>query len=211
MRRWFVSLVAPITLLGCASPSGDAPRGSEGDEPAPLPEVAGDTGPTASVSSALDASAPGTSDAPLLSADFEPPSPACNGWRGEGTSTVRSVPSRSGQYGCRVCTTTDAEDSAIENRARFVPAGRYELTAWVRAHPNWPAPEGASATIEARTASGTRVVSTPIVVGSDYGEITATIDLDVPAEVVRVRVGALSPAKPGHCILVDDVAFDRVR
>ncbi|WP_146648377.1 hypothetical protein [Labilithrix luteola] len=214
MRRWFVPLLGSIVLLGCASSSGDAPRGSEdhgATEPAPASQSPVRTEPIADVDASFAPSLPSTSDPPLLQGDFEAPSAACDGWRGEGTHTLRSVPPHSGEYACRVCTTSDAPDSAIENRAGLVPAGRYQLTAWVRAHPTRPAPEGASATIEARTASGTRVVTAPIVVGTDYAQITVTIDLEAPADVLRVRVGALSPAKAEQCILVDDVVLERVR
>ncbi|AKU97206.1 hypothetical protein AKJ09_03870 [Labilithrix luteola] len=54
-------------------------------------------------------------------------------------------------------------------------------------------------------------MTAPIVVGTDYAQITVTIDLEAPADVLRVRVGALSPAKAEQCILVDDVVLERVR
>jgi hypothetical protein len=143
-----------------------------------------------------------------MKASFEAASAVCNDWAAEGADAIRSVPSHSGSYACRICATGDAPKIAIARGAGPLAAGRYVLTAFLRKRPNNVGPEAATALLEADTASGVVTATSPVVLGDDYAKLQVTLDLAQPGTAIRARIGAVASAT--QCVLIDDVLVERV-
>ncbi len=186
MRRiLFVSV--PLAILGClAEPDREVPS-------------------LATQGTVLDAGADHpTLLAPLLATGFEPASAACNGWTEESASAIRSVPSRSGSYACKVCATDAAATLEIAKVTNALETGRYELSAWIRTRPDTPAPPSVVARIQGDGFNHESEVG----IASDWVPVSVIVDL--AAAVSSVRISVAASADVDQCLLFDDVAFKRV-
>ena len=144
-----------------------------------------------------------------MSASFEAASAVCNDWAAQGADAIRSVPSHSGDYACRMCSTGESPELAIERHAGPLAAGRYALTAWVRKRPHRDAPGTVTASLEADTEAGVVRATSPVVLGDAYAELLVPIELPHGATSIRARIGAVATA--AQCVLVDDVVLELTR
>jgi hypothetical protein len=127
-----------------------------------------------------------------------------------GADAIRASPAHSGAYSCKVCSNGSADELRLVRDIGSVPVGRYVLTAWVRKRPQNAAPREALARIDVATTTGAmRVAVAPSVsVREAWDLLQATLDLDTPAENLRVTIG--SPlAETDRCLFVDDVTLSR--
>ncbi len=141
---------------------------------------------------------------PILSANFEDASPQCDDWTSEGGIGIRSIPPRSGDYACKVCSTGEAPVLALANATGALDAGHYVLQAWVRART--PSVQTASVVLEAASAGGVaRAEGAAVAVGADYAKLEVALDVPAAIDVLKLRIQA--PAAKSECVLVDDVAL----
>jgi hypothetical protein len=146
---------------------------------------------------------------PLLATSFEPASASCNGWSEDDGSAIRSVPSRSGAYACKLCSGEDGPRTLeLSNTSGTVEPGRYVLTAWVRSRPSTAAPETVSAVLETVSLFGVAEARS-VVVGDTWALLEVPLDVSARASALRVTIRALAEA--GECVLVDDVRLERAR
>jgi len=143
---------------------------------------------------------------PVMSTSFEGASAACNDWAAQGADAIRSVPAHSGDYACRLCSTGESPELAIERHAGPLAAGHYALTAWVRKRPHRDAPGAVTALLEADTPIGVVRATSPVVLGDAYAEVRVPIDLPRGVTSIRARIGAVATA--AQCVLVDDVVLE---
>lgn len=211
MSRRLVLLFAVAIASGCSSANDDSPVA-----PAPGPPADETYGATVTPEPPRRVGADLSPDhtpittptfAPVMRASFENASAVCNDWAAENADAIRSVPSHSGSYACRICATGDAPEIAIGNGAGPLEAGRYVLTAWLRKRPNSESPDDALAVLEADTAGGVVTSTSPVVLGDDYVKVQVTLDLTSPASAIRARIGA--SASKQQCVLIDDVLVER--
>jgi hypothetical protein len=153
------------------------------------------------------AAAPAGDGVVTFKADFEDASPRCNDWTTEGASAIRSIPPRSGDYACKVCSTGFAPQLALAHTSGPIEPGHYTLTAWVRKHT--PGPDAATVSIEADTPDGVVArKSDPTKLDDDYAKLVTEIDLGADhASAVRVKIEAA--AFYSDCLYVDDVSLER--
>lgn len=143
----------------------------------------------------------------VIATNFEAASAACNDWEAQGADAIRSVPPHTGDYACRVCSTGESPDLALERSAGPLAAGRYALTAWLRKRPHRDAPGDVTASLEADTEAGVVGATSEVALGDAYAEVLVPIDLPRGATSIRVRIGAVAMA--AQCVLVDDVVLAR--
>lgn len=143
--------------------------------------------------------------ATVLSAGFEPASPDCNGWAAEGALSVRSVPPHAGAYACKLCADGSRSGISLSRDIVGLSAGRYVLTAWTRKRPQNEAPVRGVARLRA----GGLEVATATDVRDDWSRVEATIDVPEGSDTLGVSIGA-DVAEADECVLIDDVAIERV-
>ena len=157
--------------------------------------------------SSASASAPrfaARATAPALTAGFEDASPQCDDWTADGGVGIRSIPSRSGDYACKICSTGETPVVALTHATGPLDPGRYVLQAWVRARA--PSVSSASAVLSAASASGVASregALTPV--GNEYEMVEVALDIPSPVASLDLRIQA--PAAKGECVLIDDVAL----
>lgn len=182
----FAALSA-LSLVACANDFGEDPRE---DPPTtmstPIPAV------------------------PVLKASFEPASPDCNGWQAEGARSIRSVPSRTGSYACKLCADGSRRDFALSHEIRAPEPGRYAFRAYTRKRPQNEAPVATNAFIEAATSAATVVVAANEThVRDEWDLLEAIVDVPEGATSLRVQIGAPAAASD-QCVLVDDVSVEKL-
>lgn len=147
---------------------------------------------------------------PVLRASFEPASPDCNGWRAEGARSIRSVPSRTGSYACKLCADGSRGDFALSHEIRAPEPGRYAFRAYTRKRPQNEAPVVTNAFIEAATSAATLVVAANETrVRDEWDLLEAIVDVPEGATSLRMQIGAPAAASD-ECVLVDDVSVERL-
>jgi len=154
---------------------------------------------------------PATTFVPILNWSFESASADCNGWPLLGaTSSIRAVPSRSGEYSCKVCANGSGPDVALGQNLGKVAKGHYILSAFVRSRAKTAAPGAALARVEAVHATGliTVAVAPTVAVREEWDRVQTVVDLTEDADNVTIAIGA-PDAAPDTCLFVDDVTFTR--
>ncbi|HEY8080191.1 MAG TPA: hypothetical protein VIF62_38935 [Labilithrix sp.] len=196
----FAMFAAPLLFTACGTDDGGAatPAGASPDETlesAPSPYVPF----SAARVSAL-------AGMPILHADFEDASPQCNDWTSEGGTGIRSIPPRTGDYACKICSSGEVPVLALANATGPLEPGRYVLQAWVRARA--PSVKAASVVLEAETSDGMLVEQgTSVMVDDAYAPVEVV--LDAPSSIVALQLRVEAPAAKSECVLVDDVMLVR--
>lgn len=151
-----------------------------------------------------------TAFVPLLNWSFESASADCNGWPLLGARSIRAVPSRSGEYSCKVCANGSSPELAVGQALGRVGKGRYVLSAFVRSRAETAAPNEAIARVEAVDGKGLITVSVAptIPVREQWDRVQTFIDLTEDAENLTIGVGS-PDAAVDTCLFIDDVTFTR--
>lgn len=148
--------------------------------------------------------------APVLKATFEPASADCNGWLTEGARSIRSVPSRSGSYACKLCADGSSARFALSHETGSLEPGRYAFRAYTRKRPQNEAPAATNAFVEAATKSGSVVfAANETSVRDEWDLLEAIVDVPDGATSLRVQIGAPAVASD-QCVLVDDVSIEKL-
>lgn len=147
----------------------------------------------------------------LLSWSFEPASADCNSWPTFGGESIRAAPPRSGAYSCKICSDGSGTDIGVFRDVGAVPAGHYELSAWVRKRSSTSsAPKTAFVRTFAVTSSGTTSAEDlPLEITDDWKPLVTSIDLPIGASELRVVVAGVSVDTADRCMFVDDVSLVR--
>lgn len=154
--------------------------------------------------------APPAPTPPVLKATFEPASADCNGWIAEGARSIRSVPSRSGSYSCKLCADGTTSGFALSHEIAAPEAGRYVLHAYTRKRPQNPAPAITNAFVETATREGTIVVAAnETSVRDEWDHLEAIVEVPEGATSLRVQIGAPAAALD-ECVVVDDVSVEKL-
>lgn len=212
-----LSLSSLVTLAACASgvedefvPGENAPASaSDESSEAKVPITKSAEMPVAG-DPKLAQSNPATTFVPLLDWSFESASADCNGWPLLGARSIRAVPSRSGDYSCKVCANGSSPELALGQKLGRVGKGRYVLSAFVRSREKTAAPSEAVARVEAASATGLVTVSVApaIPVRGQWDRVQTVIDLTEDAENLTIGIGS-PDAAVDTCLFVDDVTFTR--
>jgi len=213
-----IVLASLVTLAACASgveeeyvPGENAPPSSSDESSeAKVPKTTKSAEVPAVGDPSLAQSNPATTFVPILDWSFESASADCNGWPLLGARSIRAVPSRSGEYSCKVCANGSSPELALGQKLGRVGKGHYILSAFVRSRAKTAAPSEAVARVEAASAAGLITVSVApaIPVREQWDRVQAVIDLTEDAENLTIGIGSPSAAVD-TCLFVDDVTFTR--
>lgn len=144
----------------------------------------------------------------VMSGTFERPSPVCNDWRTTGSSGLRAIPPRSGDYACRVCSNGFLSTIGLTQATGPLDAGSYRLSAWVRSRSDLAAPREMVASVSAQVDGEVHVVSATAPVLDEWREVQVPVELRAGADDVRVSFDA--SASRAECMFIDDVIFERL-
>jgi len=142
----------------------------------------------------------------IMSQTFEDASPECNDWAAAGATSIRSVPSHSGDYACKLCATGDQTSFSLARAlGKSLEPGHYAFRAWIRTRPLAPSPNGVNVVLEAETNAGTVGATQTAAVADEWTRIDVALDLNDAASGIRARIEAPAGETDQPCILVDDV------
>ena len=175
-----------LSLDACAAPVTDEVELGQTSAPAPSHDISGEI----------------TGDLGVVRAwGFEAASADCNGWSASGGSSIRSVPSHSGAYACKLCPDGTSPEMALSRRVAGLPPGRYVVSAWLRRHGD---PDVAP--MRARIVLGGSVSTAAL---DDRWQAVGE-GFDVDTEIASAHVRIVADVSEGEdCLLVDDVVVGR--
>lgn len=146
----------------------------------------------------------------IMSQTFEDASPECNDWAAAGATSIRSVPSHSGDYACKLCATGDETSFSLARAVgKSLEPGHYAFRAWIRTRPFAPSPDGVNVVLEAETTAGTASATQAAAVVDEWTRIDVALDLTDGANGIRARIEAPAGSAAQPCLLVDDVTVVR--